>query len=186
MKVHSLFLCLVLAGLVATGCANRGKNKLGAGTDPVYDNVRGDALNPYANPNGGGFVEDIPLTGRPDGVNFYGSNVKRNLFPAIYFGFDQYEITSLEYSKIQQVAEYMRSDSSNLILAGHTDSVGTSEYNRNLGELRALAVRSALAQLGVAPNRIQTVSYGEDYPAQPGESEEANSANRRAEFGFYR
>ncbi|MEM7014961.1 MAG: OmpA family protein, partial [Verrucomicrobiota bacterium] len=90
-----------------------------------------------------------------------------------------------EMQKLQQVAQYMRSNPVNLIIAGHTDQVGTSEYNRNLGDRRATAVRSALAQQGVDPGRVHTVSYGEDMPAQGGGSESANAANRRAEFGFY-
>ena len=178
-----MLLLAAFALLAMPGCANRKGGKPIAG-DTEY-NPYGDGTNPYANPNGSGYVEDIPLTGRPEGTNFYGSNVSRDLYPAVYFGFDQYDLSSSEFSKIQRVADYMRTNPTNLIIAGHTDTVGTSEYNRNLGELRALAVRSALSQYGVAPERIQTVSYGEDFPAQPGEYDAAHSANRRAEFGFY-
>ncbi len=171
---------IVALTLLAASCANRqrGGSSTLSGEDYPYDSE----FNPYANPNGSGYVEDIPLSGRPDGVNFFNSDVNRDLFPAVYFGFDQYDIQQSEWSKVQQVAEYLRTTPAKLIIAGHTDLVGTAEYNRNLGELRALAVRSALSQMGVDASRIQTVSYGEDYPTDNYDDD----ANRRAEFGFYR
>lgn len=184
-KTQQLLVAILgIAILSLASCAkNKGAN--GASDNPYYD-PHGSSGDIYGNPNGGGYVEDIPLNGRPEGgVNFYGANVQRDLFPPIYFGFDQYSVSGGEMQKLQQVAQYMRSNPVNLIIAGHTDEVGTSEYNRNLGDRRATAVRSALAQQGVDPGRVHTVSYGEDMPAQAGGSENANAANRRAEFGFY-
>jgi peptidoglycan-associated lipoprotein len=168
-----------------TGCANRkGSPSLGGssgseGSASAYGDV-------YDSSGEGGYGEDIPLVGRTNGVNFFSSNVQRDLFPAVYFGFDQYEIANAELAKVQRVAEYLRSNSSKLIIAGHTDAVGTPDYNRNLGELRSQAVRAALVQFGVDPGRVQTVSYGEDYPADASDSESAHAANRRAEFGIHR
>lgn len=179
---------LILATMVvvlAAGCANRQRRS--DQTEAEYGYNGYEAYDPYANPNGSGYAEDIPLTGRPEGgVSFYGDNVNRNLFPPVYFAFDEYEISSAEIGKVQQIADHLRMNPDSLIIAGHTDLVGTTEYNRNLGELRAIAVRSALSEFGVASDRIHTVSFGEDNPALAGEDESANSANRRAEFGFYR
>jgi peptidoglycan-associated lipoprotein len=73
-----------------------------------------------------------------------------------------------------------------LIIAGFTDERGTEEYNRGLGERRALAVREALISQGISGGRIQTVSFGEEMPANPGSGEAAWAANRRAEFGVVR
>ena len=189
MKFTSLSIQQLLTTLLAIavlGLASCAKNKGANGANNPYYDPNGGGGDPYGNPNGGGYVEDIPLTGRPDGgVNFYGANVNRELFQPVYFGFDRYDLSGGETQKVQQVAQYMRSNPVNLIIAGHTDEVGTSEYNRNLGDRRATAVRAALAQQGVDPGRVHTVSYGEDMPAQPGGSESANAANRRAEFGFY-
>ncbi len=185
---HLVLSRIVLATLIialATGCANRQRRETDAEGEYSYvdEEFAGEyGYDPIANPNGGGYVEDIPLNGRPDGVDFYDGSVNRNLFPPIYFGFDQYEVASAEFGKIRQVADYLRTNPDHLIMAGHTDEIGTAEYNRNLAERRALAVRSALVRLGVASERVHTVSYGEDYPAQTGNDD----ANRRAEFGFYR
>jgi len=176
---------LAAFSLGLTGCANRkGSPSLGNDYNPEGSASQyGDVYDSSAE---GAYGGDVPLPGRTDGVNFFSSNVKRDLFPPVYFGFDQYEIPNTEFAKVQQVATYLRGNPSKLILAGHTDTAGTPEYNRNLGELRSQALRSALVQLGVEAGRVQTVSYGEDYPADPSGTESAHVANRRAEFGFHR
>jgi len=67
-------------------------------------------------------------------------------------------------------------------IAGHTDERGSSEYNLALGLSRAAAVKRYLTDRGVAPGRIEVVSYGEEQPAVEGGEEAAWSQNRRAEF----
>ena len=77
----------------------------------------------------------------------------------------------------------MKSMSQTVIIAGFTDERGTEEYNRGLGEKRAQSVRDALISKGVSGGRIQTVSFGEEMPADSGNNESAWAMNRRAEFG---
>jgi len=77
----------------------------------------------------------------------------------------------------------MKSSQNTIILAGFTDERGTAEYNRGLGERRAQAVRSALISLGADGNKLQTVSFGAEMPADPGSGESAWAKNRRTEFG---
>jgi peptidoglycan-associated lipoprotein len=72
--------------------------------------------------------------------------------------------------------------SDKLLIEGHCDERGTEEYNRALGERRALALREALAKAGVSPDRIRTISYGKDRPVNPGHDESAWAQNRRGEF----
>ena len=69
-----------------------------------------------------------------------------------------------------------------ILVEGHCDERGTEEYNRALGERRALSVRDRLVELGVGADRIRTMSLGEDRPADPGFSGDAYQANRRGEF----
>jgi peptidoglycan-associated lipoprotein len=80
----------------------------------------------------------------------------------------------------------MRSGNNDVIVAGFTDERGTEEYNRGLGERRALAVREALIGMGIGGGRVQTVSFGEEMPLASGSYEAAWAANRRAEFGVIR
>ena len=67
-------------------------------------------------------------------------------------------------------------------IEGHCDVRGTEEYNRSLGERRALALREELIRLGIEASRVDTISYGEDRPAVAGNDEAAYRKNRRAEF----
>ena len=69
-----------------------------------------------------------------------------------------------------------------VIIEGHCDERGTREYNLVLGEQRALSTRRFLISLGMSPDRLHTVSYGEDKPLDPASNEEAWAKNRRAEF----
>jgi peptidoglycan-associated lipoprotein len=65
---------------------------------------------------------------------------------------------------------------------GHCDERGTAEYNLALGERRAIAARAYLVSLGIAADRMRTVSYGKEFPFDPGHDESAFSKNRRAHF----
>jgi outer membrane protein OmpA-like peptidoglycan-associated protein len=67
-----------------------------------------------------------------------------------------------------------------LLIEGNCDERGTEEYNRALGERRALAAREALAKAGVSPDRIRTISYGKDKPVDPGHDESAWKAKTAA------
>jgi peptidoglycan-associated lipoprotein len=67
-------------------------------------------------------------------------------------------------------------------IEGHCDERGTPEYNLALGERRAVAVKTYLVSLGIAPDRLRTVSYGKEFPFDPGHEEGAWSKNRRAHF----
>jgi peptidoglycan-associated lipoprotein len=80
----------------------------------------------------------------------------------------------------------MRSNPNTVILAGFADERGTEEYNRGLGERRAQSVRTYLISLGISPARLQTVSFGEELPADPGHNESAWARNRRVKIGVLR
>jgi peptidoglycan-associated lipoprotein len=67
-------------------------------------------------------------------------------------------------------------------IEGHCDERGTAEYNLALGERLAQAVRTYMLSLGVAPDRVRTISYGKEFPFDPGHDEAAWAKNRRAHF----
>ena len=112
--------------------------------------------------------------------------MNRNQFQPIYFDFDSQSVRASESGKIQQIAQFMNGNSSEIIIAGFTDERGTAEWIRGLGERRAGAVRESLITQGVDGNRIQTVSFGLEMPADPGHDEAAWAKNRRAEIGVTR
>jgi outer membrane protein OmpA-like peptidoglycan-associated protein len=107
-------------------------------------------------------------------------------FAPVYFGFDSYAIPPSEMSKVDQVAQHLLANKTHvLVVEGNCDERGSNEYNLSLGENRAQAVRSALVNLGVAADRIQTRSFGEEKPAAMGTGESVWRLNRRDEFSLY-
>ena len=101
----------------------------------------------------------------------------------VYFDYDSSSIKPSEQSKLDAVVAALSADASaKLLVEGHCDERGTEEYNRSLGERRALAAREVLAARGLSPSRVATRSFGEDRPANPGHDESAWSQNRRDEF----
>ncbi|MCQ2396570.1 MAG: OmpA family protein [Lentisphaeria bacterium] len=102
----------------------------------------------------------------------------------VYFGYDQSDVQQSERTKLDTLAAYLKENANlGVVIEGHTDEKGSDEYNRALGERRALAVQQYLGLLGISDSRMQTLSYGEDKPAVPGATSDADMAlNRRAEF----
>ncbi|MCI0748433.1 MAG: OmpA family protein [Verrucomicrobia subdivision 3 bacterium] len=101
----------------------------------------------------------------------------------VYFEFDRSDIKASETSKLDAIGSYMKGVQNRAVrVEGHCDERGTEEYNRSLGERRALAAREYLVRGGLNADLIDTISYGEDKPAVPGNNESAWSKNRRAEF----
>ena len=101
----------------------------------------------------------------------------------VYFDYDKSAIRSSEKSKVAAVADYMKANpGQNLVVEGNCDERGTDEYNRALGERRALSIRESLIGLGTPADRITTTSWGKDRPAELGHDEAAWSKNRRGEF----
>ena len=105
----------------------------------------------------------------------------------VYFMYDNYQLVPSELAKIDAAAAFLNAHSEAMVVVeGHCDERGTTEYNLSLGEYRAQAVRTYLINAGIAADRVQTASYGEEKPAVEGHDESAWRYNRRAEFAFYR
>jgi peptidoglycan-associated lipoprotein len=132
----------------------------------------------------GGPGSDISSSGgngvRPDGLS--GTDLAHGQFAPVYFDYDSARIRPSEDSKLQAVAAYLKSNPGKLVVEGHCDERGTAEFNRALGERRALAAREELVKQGADGSRITTISYGSDRPADMGHDEGAWSKNRRCEF----
>jgi peptidoglycan-associated lipoprotein len=103
--------------------------------------------------------------------------VKGPNFPVVYFGYDRSTISATARPKLDKVAAYLEKyPQLYLIIEGHCDERGTLEYNRALGERRAIGVKKYLETLGLSSERIKTVSFGEEMLEAP----KAHSKNRRA------
>ena len=101
----------------------------------------------------------------------------------IYFDFDKSELKPAARAVLVKKAEWLRKNPNHAVrIEGHCDERGTNEYNLALGERRAMAAWKFLNALGISGDRMSTISYGEEKPADPGHNESAWSKNRRDEF----
>jgi peptidoglycan-associated lipoprotein len=194
MKLNRLALTLVLAlaaTLATTGCKHKpvkvtpipgsnggqvGGGDTSGGTLPPGGAVGGDTSGINTKPGGG----DTAGLDTFDGMTKDPAALAAN---TIHFAFDSAVIKKGEQSNIDAVAAALKNSASDkLLIEGNCDERGTEEYNRALGERRALAAREALAKAGVSADRIRTISYGKDKPADPGHDESAWAKNRRDDF----
>lgn len=108
-----------------------------------------------------------------------------NMFQSedLYYDFDSAVLAPMSQEVLQRKAEWMNENmDATVIIEGHCDERGTGAYNLALGERRADAAKDFLVNLGVAADRITTISYGEEKPVDPAKNEEAWAKNRRAHF----
>jgi peptidoglycan-associated lipoprotein len=104
-------------------------------------------------------------------------------FRPAFFPLDSAELDDEGRAVVTANAAVMRKYPTWMItVEGHCDERGTAEYNLALGERRAVAVKTYLVSLGIAADRVRTVSYGKEFPFDPGHDEKAWANNRRAQF----
>ena len=101
----------------------------------------------------------------------------------VLFDYDSAVLTADARLLLKKKAMWLEENSHrNIVVQGHCDERGTTEYNLALGDRRANAVKSYLMDLGISGIRITTISYGEEKPLDPGHDEAAWARNRRAHF----
>jgi peptidoglycan-associated lipoprotein len=101
----------------------------------------------------------------------------------VHFEYDQATLTSGTRKELGENAEWIKGHKSSTVqIEGHCDKRGSTEYNLALGERRAKAVKNYLSTLGINTKRMTVISYGEEKPLDPADSEEAYAKNRRANF----
>jgi peptidoglycan-associated lipoprotein len=161
MKLASqkFFLVVASAALLFAGCTKKRTRP-----DPAST-----VLGPQGGPGTGSsmpvdvsFNPDAPglMSRLPDGVIDDGNTI-RGLLQAVYFDFDRSEIKPTERPKLQAAREYLQSTpGARLLLEGHCDWRGTAEYNLGLGDRRANSARRYAQSLGVALERMETISKG--------------------------
>ncbi|GAB6142861.1 peptidoglycan-associated lipoprotein Pal [Desulfocicer niacini] len=101
----------------------------------------------------------------------------------ILFGYDSAVLSAEARHLLKIKANWLEANPArNIVVQGHCDERGTTEYNLALGDQRASAVKAFLMDLGISGARITTISYGEEKPLDPGTGEGAWARNRRAHF----
>jgi outer membrane protein OmpA-like peptidoglycan-associated protein len=109
--------------------------------------------------------------------------VEKVSFSDVTFEFDKATLTDVGRGRVYLIAQKLKEGKNVKIeIQGHTDYIGTEDYNKKLGTQRAETVKAELVRLGIDPSRISTVSFGEDKPLIDMQTPWARAVNRRAEF----
>jgi len=196
-KFTSLLVIGLIASVAATGCRKKpiavtdipgSRTGTKVVTTPVVavpDMPAGNPIKPVENP---------VATPNPEATNGTPSNpadlhkgwiedAVALKAETVYFDFDSSVIKASEKPKAAAVADYLKANKGKAVrVEGNCDERGTEEYNRSLGERRALALREELIRLGIGPTEVDTISYGKDKPAAQGRDEAAWKLNRRDDF----
>lgn len=183
---------IVLAVMLVLGCSRNKKSTDGsAAYGEAFDPNMADDAALTSGELGGGSPYDLA---QPMGnARFFepGSGMldpaidaeARMVLRDIHFAYDSSQILPNEAAILQQIAAFLKRYQQVILqIEGHCDERGTEEYNMALGSRRANAARQFLADLGIDPNRLYTISYGEMRPADPGHTEAAWAKNRRGHF----
>ena len=177
-------LVLSVAALVAVGCAKKQTVKSegapGAASAPAPGAVTEAPVKEAP-------VAPVPVAPAPPpaaaapGVAV--TEEKLSQFDDVRFDFDKSEVKEDGRKACGVVADYLKKRPGvKLLIEGHCDERGTSEYNLALGDRRATAVMTYLVSLGVSKANLSTVSFGKEKPLDPGHDEGAWAKNRRAHF----
>ncbi len=167
----ALFYSLLLAGLVACGS----NVKLNDKTAPVEVRAGQNVDSASGAPAGSNSVEPVDLSAS-------GADAGKAA-RTIYFDFDSFVIKDEFKPAVDAHAKRLLSDpKKQLVIEGHTDERGGSEYNLALGQKRAEAVARSLSLLGVKAAQLESVSFGKERPTATGSDEGAWAQNRRAEI----
>jgi peptidoglycan-associated lipoprotein len=105
------------------------------------------------------------------------------LTAVVYFDYNSSDLREDSRASLDARVPVLRANAGvRLVIAGHTDERGSTEYNLALGQRRAASVRRYLTDRGISESRLEIVSFGEERPAASGGGESAWQQNRRAEF----
>ena len=189
-KSVRIFCTLLLAVFLLPACTRKQAptqygNETGSLGDRGDSNALGDII-----PDGGieGWGADngeLELRGAGEGIGngmYNGMIMVEGVLPSVYFGFDSSSVAASERAKLQQAAEYLQQNSGHhLLVEGHCDWYGTSEYNLALGDRRSSSVSDYLGTLGITPLRVEKLSKG-SLESTSGLSKSQSSQDRRADL----
>jgi peptidoglycan-associated lipoprotein len=169
--------------LTTTGCHPENLKNIPGRHQQVPEVPSIPAIQPVEIPNTNVVSGNIPFPSDTPGHTNWTPHPEILQEYSVHFLYDSSAVPSADKSKITAVADYLKNNPDVAVrVEGNCDERGTEEYNRSLGERRALAGREELIRLGVASGRVDTLSYGEDKPLADGHNESAWKQNRRDDF----
>lgn len=162
-RIRAMLPALMILSLVLfSGCA---------------DKKTDEAMKPSADTAAMGKEESLASKG----IGISEGRTSEGMLP-VYFDFDMSGIRQDQISRIQVNGDFLKGNDVKIRIEGNCDPRGTNEYNMALGERRALSAKKYLVTLGVAEDRLTTVSYGEERLLVHGQDELSFAQNRRDDF----
>jgi peptidoglycan-associated lipoprotein len=183
MKIYKKASIMLLSAAMALGgCANAPKEGEGADGTIGAGLNGGPEIGKYGDGQSGGYSAAGGGYGDSSGMNTGGGALSKNL---VYFNYDSTEVLPEYVPVVESHAAALASNpGKSVVLEGHADARGSSEYNVALGEQRAKSVANMMRMQGVSDSQIQVVSFGEEKPLVSGNDESAWSQNRRVEIAY--
>lgn len=171
------------------GCATKGKAKTGVtGAPEVKEEVGVESKGTVPGEEGTAAAQpDVTEKGLEEkgetktypGIE--GEFIESSMLKDVYFAFDKSDLSPEARNILEENAAALKKfGTAKIQIEGHCDERGSTDYNLALGERRAASVKSYLTSLGIPEDRLSTISYGEEMPADPEHTEEAWAKNRRA------
>ena len=126
----------------------------------------------------------VPIEGSDDIMSMTLKDINaQSPLADVQFGYDSAELSGEARASLDANVRWLRRNPSvTILIEGHCDERGTVEYNLALGERRAMAAYNFIASSGVPSERMKTISYGKEFPVDPGHHEAAWTRNRRGHF----
>jgi peptidoglycan-associated lipoprotein len=186
MKHKRHVLCVLMVGLILTGACGKKKPPVARPTPPP-PSTGTTSPTPPAPPEPVRDTAPIPPEPKITDDSLAGKDLdvinKNSPFQPVFYALDSSDPDQVGQQALNGNADILRKYPTWVItIEGHCDERGTAEYNLALGERRALAAKTYLVSLGIPGDRLRTVSYGKEFPFDPGHDEGAWSKNRRAHF----
>lgn len=174
-----------VAGGAAAGAAIGSKSKnpaVFAIVGSAIGGVAGAVVGKYMDKQAEEIEEDLGSNAEVERIE---EGIKVTMGSGILFGFDSYQLSAEAKANLAELSETLdKYESTEIMVAGHTDNVGTDSYNEALSEKRAKAVASYLSQQGVKRNRFIVMGFGEDKPEFNNDTEIGQMKNRRVELAI--
>ena len=175
MKTALLVLIVLMIGVV--GCRKQVSTLQDVSSVPVDSTFKDPQPFAYVDTTDEAIFREAQLADELD------RKVREMLTP-VYFEYNSYQLTSQSLDHLAEIGVFLKENSGlRVLIQGHCDERGSSEYNMGLGERRSRAVKDYLQNYGLMPIRIEITSLGKEQPAIAGcADEECHSKNRRSEF----
>ena len=184
-EANKLMILAVLMTIVVGACSKKQPPVARPMPPPAVDpNAAGGTAPP---PPPQPVNEPVPVPPMPADDNISAKSIddlnRDSPLKPLFFALDQSEVSAEGQKVLQDNAAVMKKYPTwSITIEGHCDERGTAEYNLALGERRAIAAKNYLVSLGIPADKVKTVSYGKEFPFDPGHDDGAWSKNRRAHF----